>query len=154
MLQRVHEHVIVEHALVVSFFFLAHLLQEQLLLHEWVVEFGVGVAELVVFDEEFEAFGESGFGAVVLGKGRHELWMFDDEGGVEALGFEEAADQFVDEADGGSGVGAVDVMFLALMVEEDLCLFRGEVLRDGLSQLLLELLHHRDAAPGRSEVDV
>jgi len=85
VLEGIHEDLVVEHALVVSFLLLLDLLEEELFLDEGVIEFGVGVAELVVLDEEFEPFGESGFGAVVLGQGRHELRVLDDEGGVEAL---------------------------------------------------------------------
>jgi hypothetical protein len=54
-------------------------------LNEGVVQLSVGVAKLVVFDEEFKTFGQSWFGAMVFGEGRHELWVFNNEGGVEAL---------------------------------------------------------------------
>ena len=57
---------------------------------EGVVEFSIGVAELMVFDEKLEPFCESGFGTVIFGEGRHELGVFDDESWVEALGFQES----------------------------------------------------------------
>ena len=60
MLQSVHKDLVVEHGLVVTFFLLGHLLQEELLLHEGVVQLGVGVAELVVFDEELEPLSQPG----------------------------------------------------------------------------------------------
>jgi len=92
VLEGINEDLVVEHALVVSFLLLLDLLKEELFLDEGVIELGVGVAELVVLDEEFEPLSESGFGAVVLGQGRHELRVLDDEGGVEALGLKEPAD--------------------------------------------------------------
>jgi hypothetical protein len=121
--ERVHEDLIVEHGFVVSFLLLSHLCHEQFLLHEGVVELGVGIAELVVFDEELEPLGEAGLAAVVLGERRHRLWVLDDEGGIQALRLEEAADQLVDESEGGSGVRAVDLVLLALLIEEHLGLF-------------------------------
>lgn len=123
MFECVHEDLIVEHGLIVSFLLLPDLSHEELLLHEGIVELGVGVAELVVFDEEFEPLGEAGLAAVVFGERRHRLRVLDDEGGVQALRLEEAAHQLVDESDGGSGVGAVHLVLLALLVEEHLSLF-------------------------------
>jgi hypothetical protein len=51
VLQGIHEDLIVEHALVITFFLFLDLPHEELFLDEGVVKFGVGVAELVVFDE-------------------------------------------------------------------------------------------------------
>ena len=120
MLQRIHKHLIIEHGFIVTFLLFAHLRQEELLLHEGIVEFGIGVAELVILDEELKTLSQTRLAAVVLGKGRHRLRMLDDEGGIEALGFEETADQLVNESDGGSGVGTVHLMLLALLIKEDL----------------------------------
>ncbi len=68
MFQCVYEHIVVEHGFVITFLLLLHLGHEELLLHEGVVQLGVGIAELVVLDEEFESFSETGLAAVVFGK--------------------------------------------------------------------------------------
>jgi hypothetical protein len=152
--ERIDEDLVIEHGFVISFFLLLYLQQEEFLLHEGVVQLSIGIAELVILNEELEPLSQSGLGTVVLGQGRHHLGVLHDEGGVQALGLEESADEFVDESDGGPGVGAVHLVLLALLVEEHLCFLGLEVCRDGFSEFLLESFHHGDASPGRSEVDV
>lgn len=154
MLQRIHKHLIIEHRLLISFVFLLHLIHEELFLDEGIVQFGVGVTQLVVVDEEFEAFGEAGLGTVVFGQGGHELGVFDDEGGVLALGLDEVADQLVDEAGGVAGGFADYAVLRALFVEEFTGLLGGDVLGDGLAKFSLELLHHTDPLPGRREINL
>ena len=56
MLQRIDERLVVEHRFIVSLFLLFDLLKEELLLDEWVVQLGVGIAKLVVVDEQLEPF--------------------------------------------------------------------------------------------------
>ena len=68
MFQSIHKDLIVEHTLIISFFFFLNLLQKQLFLDKGIIEFGVGVTEFVVFDEKFEPFGESWFGSMVFGQ--------------------------------------------------------------------------------------
>lgn len=124
MLQGIDEHLIVEHAFVISFFLLLDLAHEEFLLYERVVEFGVGVAKLVVLDEEFEPLSKSGLGPVVLGQRRHHLRMLDDEGRVETLGLEKSAHQLVDQPYRSSGIRAFHFVLLALSIEERLSFFR------------------------------
>lgn len=100
MLQGVDKRLIVEHALIISFFFLFHLLHEQILLDEWIIEFSEGVAELHILDEEFESLSETRLGSVIFGKRRHQLRMLDDESWVEALGFQEFANELVYKPNG------------------------------------------------------
>ena len=121
MLKGVNKDLIVEHGLVISFFLLSHLLQEELLLYEGIVQLGVGVAELVVFDKKLEALGESGLGSMVLGERRHHLRMLNDESGVKALGLKEFAYQLVNKSDSGPGVSAINFVQFALLIKEDLC---------------------------------
>jgi hypothetical protein len=45
-------------------------------------------------------------------------------------------------------------VLLALLVKENLCFFGLKVFGDWFSEFLLELFHHGNASPGRSEVDV
>ena len=56
MLQRIDERLVVEHRFIVSLFLLFDLLKEELFLDEWVVQLGVGIAKLVVVDEQLEPF--------------------------------------------------------------------------------------------------
>ena len=60
MLESIDECLIIEHGLVISFFFLLNLLEEQLFLHEGVIQLSVGIAEFVVVDEELKPLSESG----------------------------------------------------------------------------------------------
>lgn len=45
-----------------------------------------------------------------LGQGGHDLGVAYDKGGGDAERFDEFANEFVEEASGGSGFGTVDVM--------------------------------------------
>ncbi len=85
MFQSIYEHLIVKHTLIVSFFLLFHLTHKEFFLYKRIVKFSVGIAELVIFDEQLESFSQSRFGSVVLSQRRHWLRMFDDEGGIKAL---------------------------------------------------------------------
>jgi len=67
MLKSINEDLVVEHRFIISFFFLFHLLHEELLLDEWVIELGVCVTKLMVFDEELESLSQSGLGSMVFG---------------------------------------------------------------------------------------
>lgn len=104
MFQGVDECFIIEHGLIVSFLLLFDLLHEEIFLEERIVEFGVGVTELVVVDEELESLGESWFCPVVFGQWRHHLRMFDNKGWVQTLGLEETSDQLVNQSYRRSGV--------------------------------------------------
>lgn len=154
MLKGIDKDLIVEHRLIISFFFFLYLLQEELFLHEGVIELSIRITELMVLNEELEPFSESRFGSMILGKWRHHLGVLNDEGRVKALRLQESSDEFIDESNGGAWIGAIYFVLLALLVKENLCFFGLEVLGDGFSEFLLELLHHGNTSPGRSEVDI
>ena len=149
MLQCVDKCLIVEHGLVISFFLFLDLLQEQFLLDEGVVELGVGIAELVVVDEELKPLSESGLGSMVLGERGHELGVFGDEHGVEALGFEEVAYQLINEPGGCPRIGTDHVMLLALVIEKLIGFLCLDILGQLLTQALLQFLQHAHAPPWR-----
>lgn len=90
---------------------------------------------------------------MVFGQGRHHLRVLSDEGRVQALRLEEAADQFVDQPRGSPRCVAGDLVLETLLVEEVPGLLGGDVEREGFLELLSQLLHHADPAPGGSEVD-
>lgn len=153
MFQCVNECFIVEHWLVISFFLFSNLLHEEFLLDEWIVQFCVCVTELVVVDEKLESFCQSWFWSVVLGQRWHGLWVFNDEGWVQALSFEEASDKLVNQPVGGSWLAAVNVMLFALLIEEVSGLFSFDILGDWFSKFLFEFFHHWDSSPWGSEID-
>ena len=66
MLQSIDESFIVKHAFIVSFFFFFHLLHKEVFLDKWIIQFSVGIAELMIFDEEFKSFSKSWFGTMVF----------------------------------------------------------------------------------------
>lgn len=154
MLQGVHEHVVVEHGFVISFILLLHLIKEQILLHEGIVEFGVGIAELMVVDKQLEALGESRLASMILGKGRHQLGMLHDESGILALAFEEVANQLVDESGGVSWSLAIDMEFVADAIKEFPSFFGGDVLREWFTNLCFELFHHGNPTPWWREINL
>lgn len=51
MFKGIDEDLVIEHTLIVSFLFFLDLTQEKIFLDEGIVEFSVGVAEFVIFDE-------------------------------------------------------------------------------------------------------
>ena len=57
--QSVDKSLIVEHGLIISFFFLLNLLHEQLFLDEGIVQLSVSVTELVVVNEKLKSFSKS-----------------------------------------------------------------------------------------------
>jgi hypothetical protein len=79
--------------LLITLRLLVHLLLKVGLLNEGVVQLGVSVADLASSDESLETLAESGTGTVVLGEGRHDLRVTDDEGGGDALVLDELADE-------------------------------------------------------------
>ena len=80
--------------------------------------------------------------------------MLNDESGVQTLSFQKSTNQFIDHSDGGSGIGAINVVFFALFIEEYFCFFGFEVFGEGYSKLFLESLHHGYSFPGGTEIDV
>jgi len=62
-------------------------------LNEGIVQFGVGVANLLGSDESFESFTESGDRSVVLGERGHDLRVTDDERGRDTLVLDEFSDE-------------------------------------------------------------
>jgi hypothetical protein len=80
-------------SLLVSLSLLLHLFLEVGLLDERVVQLGVGVAHFSGSDESFESFAESGDRSVVLGERGHDLRVTDNEGGRDALVFDELSDE-------------------------------------------------------------
>ena len=53
---------------------------------------------------------------VVFGQWTHDFGVFADEGGVLALGLDEVLDQFVQEAGGGAGLTAFDLVRVVCVV--------------------------------------
>ena len=80
--------------------------------------------------------------------------MLNDESGVQTLSFQKSTNQFIDHSDSGSGIGAINVVFFALFIEEYFCFFGFEVFGEGYSKLFLESLHHGYSFPGGTEIDV
>lgn len=85
MFQGIYEHLVVEHAFIVSFFLLFDLAHKQFFLYERIIKFSIGITELVILNEQLESFSESRFGSVILGQRRHKLRMFDNEGWIKTL---------------------------------------------------------------------
>lgn len=69
MLKSIDEDLVIEHTLIISFLFFFDLTQEKIFLDEGIVEFRIGIAEFVIFDEKFEPLGESWFRSVIFGQG-------------------------------------------------------------------------------------
>lgn len=55
MLECLDEVSIVAHGLIIAFILVLHLLQQQLLLHEWIIKLRVGVAQFMLIDEQFKS---------------------------------------------------------------------------------------------------
>ena len=102
------------------------LVREQVELDLRVVKLGVGIDKLVVVAEKLEALDEAGLASVPLGQRGHDLWVIDQEGRVLAVDLNEVADQFIDQAGGRSGVGTVNTLLLAELVEESSCFLSCE----------------------------
>lgn len=153
VLQSINESLIVEHRFIISFFLLFNLLHKQFLLNEWVVQFSISVAEFVVVDEKFKSFSQTRFRSVILGQWWHWLWMFNDEGWVQTLRFEEASDQLVNQSGGCSWVATINMMLLALFIEELSCFFCFNIFRKWLAKLFFKFFHHRDSSPWWREID-
>lgn len=47
--------------------------------------------------------------------------MLDDEGWVKALSLKESSNKLVNKSDSSPRVGAINFVFLALLIEENLC---------------------------------
>ena len=92
MFECIDEDLVIEHGFIISFFLFLYLLLEEFLLHKWIVELSIGIAELVILNEELEPFSQSRLGPMVLGQRRHHLGVLHDEGGVQTLSLQEAAD--------------------------------------------------------------
>ena len=93
ILERIDECLVDTLGLVVARILLSGLLDESLALVEGVVELGVGVADFLGGDESLESFAETGARSVVFGQGGHDLGVADNEGWVDALGFDKLADE-------------------------------------------------------------
>ena len=104
MLECIDKDLIDTLSLVVTSILLPGLLLESLPLVKWIVQLGVGVANLLGGNKDFETLAETIDVSVSLGQGTHDLWVTDDEGGVDALRLDELADQLVDQASRSSGL--------------------------------------------------
>jgi len=127
---------------------------EQPPLYDGIVQLGVGVADLATSNEELETLSERGSAAVVLGERRHDLGVISDEGGRDALGLNEVANELVEQASVGERRTALDAVLLALHLEELVGLSGAKVRGELDAELLLEGGNHGDAGEGRSEVNV
>jgi hypothetical protein len=154
VLKRINEDFVIEHGFIISFVLLLDLIQKQLFLDEGVIELCVGIAQLVVVNEQLETLSQSGFGAMVFGQGRHKLWVLDDEGRVFALGFDEVADQLVNQTGGITWSLADDVVLGALFVEELTGFFSCDVFGQRFAEFGLEFFHHTDSSPRWGEINL
>lgn len=66
---------------------------------EWVVEFGIGVADFFGSYKGFKSLAETWAGTVVFGERGHYLRVADDEGGIDALVFDVFADELAGQRD-------------------------------------------------------
>ena len=97
ILQGAQKVLIDNHSLVVAFVGQFHLLFKTFLLIDGVVEFGVGIGQLLAVHHEFETLGEAGFRAVHLREWAHLHGIIGDEGGLDESAFTELTKDFVDE---------------------------------------------------------
>ena len=119
--------VVDDHGLVVAFFRETHLLHEALILVDGVVEFGVGVGQLLAVDHQLEALGELRIVAVSLCKRRHLYGIVDYERRLDVGPLALLAENFVDQFSFAHGLvyldahrgggGAEFVLVLAVDVE-------------------------------------
>lgn len=130
-----------------------HLFFETLALDDGVVEFGVGVTDFLLENEEFETFSQARHVTVVLGERRHDFGVVHDEGRAVALDFDEFTDELIEETSGGLWGRAGDVVLSTLFLEEGV----GFVGLEGEGDLgiedLFEFGNHGDALEWWGEVN-
>ena len=142
------EVVVDEHGFVVTFLREAQLLFEAQALVDGVVQFGVGVAQLLAVDHELEALGQLGVVAVTLGEGRHLDGIVGDEGRLYVVGLALLAEDFVDDL--ALAHGLVDLYAYLLAHLAQLCFVHAADVDAGV---LLDGVEHGDALEGRLEAD-
>lgn len=91
-------------SLIITSILLPSLLLESLPLVEWIVQLGVGIANLLGGNKDFKTLTETIDVPVSLGQGTHDLWMTDDERWVDALRLDELTNELVDQSSGSSGL--------------------------------------------------
>ena len=146
VLQRADEVHVDEHRFVVALFREAQLLLEAFELVDRVVQLGVGVAELLAVDEEFEALGQIGVFAVTLAEGRHFDGVVGHERRLDELLLAVLAEDGVDELAFAHRVVDLDVEPLAGFAQ----LFFA-LARDVVAGLLADEVGHRHTAERRLE---
>mmetsp|Transcript_7271 Transcript_7271/g.14551 ORF Transcript_7271/g.14551 Transcript_7271/m.14551 type:complete len:441 (-) Transcript_7271:648-1970(-) len=153
VLEGLAEVLVDEHGLVVARVLVLGLPLEALALVDGVVELSVRVAHLVLVGEEFEALGEPGVLAVLLGERRHDLGVVADEGGVDALGLEELAHQLVEHSRRRLRWLAFNLVLEQHLLEKIAGLI-GVHVGEFDAQRLLESLDHWYPLERRREVDL
>ena len=66
-------------------------------MYHWVVLFGIRIDDFNSIDKQLKSLGLPGV-SVFLGKRRHDHWMIDDEGGLNALRFNVVTDQGIENS--------------------------------------------------------
>ena len=121
---------------------------ETLQLVDRVVQLGVGVAQLLAGDEEFETLRQFGVLAVALAQGRHLYRVVAHEGGLYEVALAILSEDGVDELSLAHRVVDLDIQAAARLAQLLLALAR-----DVVPRLLLDGLGHGKAAEGGLERD-
>jgi hypothetical protein len=79
--------------------------------------------------------------------------VLDDEGWVQALSFEEAANKLVNQSCCASWAATVNMMLFTLLIKEFSCFFAFNIFWDWFTKLFFEFFHHADPSPWGSEID-
>mmetsp|Transcript_2276 Transcript_2276/g.5249 ORF Transcript_2276/g.5249 Transcript_2276/m.5249 type:complete len:470 (-) Transcript_2276:482-1891(-) len=139
--------------LIVSSCLILHLLLETSTLVNRVVQLSVCVGKLLGSDKELEALSEEFVIAVLLGKRGHDKRVVSEEGGVNALGLKELANESIEHARGSAGRRAVELVLLEKVVHELHGLLSSKIVGESNAKDFLKTRLHGDALEGRAEVD-
>ena len=91
---------------------------ESLKLNLWVVQFCVGIDNLMEVGKQFKSFRKTWFASVPFGKWRHNTWSVDDKSWALALALKEFTDEFVNKSSSSSWVRALNTFLLTEVVKE------------------------------------
>ena len=94
-MQGTEEVLVDDHRLIVALVGQAHLLAEALFLVDGVVQLGVCICQLLAVHHQLEALGQTGLGAMLLGKGRHLNGIIGDECRLDEGALAGLAEDFV-----------------------------------------------------------
>mmetsp|Transcript_27788 Transcript_27788/g.24388 ORF Transcript_27788/g.24388 Transcript_27788/m.24388 type:complete len:243 (-) Transcript_27788:1073-1801(-) len=141
------------HGFIITLSLLLGLVNESLSLVEGIVQLSESVTNFVMVNEELESFSEAWVFSVQLSKRRNQDGMVNDESGVQAVNFNEVADELVNQSSSGDGSRAFNLVLNGLLLEELEGFFGFDILGDFLTKLLTESLQHGDSLEGRGEID-